>query len=112
MVYSEDMDVWVTPEGSGYRWLMSCDWAQNGPLARAAAVAPDEAACRASAAALSQAPGEAIVCVQQPDGGWRWRLAGADGIPLAESAVAFPEAPECGVSALAMQRVLAEGLAG
>jgi hypothetical protein len=103
------MDVWVVPEGTGYRWLVS-HTQREGPLARSARLWPDEAACRASAALLTDAPGEAIVCVQEPDGGWRWRLAGADGGPLAESAVRFPQAPACRVSALAMQQLLARRL--
>jgi hypothetical protein len=61
-------------------------------------------------AALTEAPGEAIVCVQETGGMWRWRLAAADGAPLAESAESFPDAPSCRVSALAMQRMLAERL--
>ncbi|MEN3307745.1 MAG: hypothetical protein V7603_3947 [Micromonosporaceae bacterium] len=106
------MDVWVVREDSGYRWLLAGGSGRDGserddPVARAATVAADEASCRASAVALTEAPGEAIVCVQQADGGWRWQLAAADGAPLAESALAYPDAPTCRVSALAMQRILA-----
>ena len=97
-------------EESGYRWLLAGATRSDGALARAAALAATEATCRASAALLTAAPGEAIVCVQESGGGWRWRLAGADGTPLAESATSFPDAPACRVSALAMQRVLAERL--
>jgi hypothetical protein len=104
------MDVWVVQEEAGYRWVLANGSTADGPLARAVTVLPDEVSCWAAAVALTEAPGEAIVCVQQADGEWRWRLAAADGTALAESALAFPHAPACRVSALAMQRMLAEQL--
>jgi hypothetical protein len=103
------MDIRVAPEGIGYRWLLRHATAQGGLLARAAGVAADEASCRAAVVGLAEAPGESILCVQENDGRWRWRLAGADGWPLAESAASFPDAPACRVSALLMQHVLAGG---
>jgi hypothetical protein len=104
------MDVWIVQEGPEYRWFLAPGTRGDGPLARGAMGCADEASCRVSAAALTEAPGEAIVCVQEHDGGWRWRLAAADGTPLAESAGSFADAPACRISALAMQRVLAERL--
>lgn len=102
------MDMTFVQEDRGYRWLLAHDSGADGLLARAATVAPDEESCRAAACRLREAPSEAIVCVQQQDGRWRWRLAGPDGTMLAESAVAFADAPTCRLSALLMQRVLAD----
>jgi hypothetical protein len=103
------MDVWVVRESAGYRWLLADGSGRQTALARAAGIVADEMTCRASAVRLSEAPGEAMLCVQEADGRWRWRLSAADGAPLAESAVSFADAPTCRDSALAMQRVLVSG---
>ena len=103
------MDVRVVREGAGYRWLLLAGERPEAVLARAAGTAPDAVSCRAAAELLAEAPSEAIVCVQERDGGWRWRLAAADGTPLAESATRHADAPTCRASALLMQGLLARG---
>jgi hypothetical protein len=106
------MDVAIVDADGRYRWLLLEQPGPEGPvLARSTLEHRNESACLGEVDALSDASPEAMCAVQQPDGSWRWRLAGPDGYALAESATVFPDARSCGQALLAAQRAL-RALAG
>lgn len=100
------MEVTVVRTGERYRWLLRSATTDRAAIARAVREFSDETACRAAADGLSAAPLHAMTAIQQADGRWRWRLWGADGHPLAESATEFLDARTCGEALLDAQQIL------
>src|SRR5690242_17836738 len=91
------MRVVIDRDADRYRWrLVRRTPSGADVLARGVCDYPDEASCRQAVAALAEAAGDAALVVQQPDGHWRWQVAGEDGAPFAESPAVYPDAAWCG----------------
>lgn len=91
------LDVTIVALDGRYRWTLVRRVPHGADVvARGVDWYPDEQSCRRGAERIWYAAPEAILAVQQPDGGWRWRLPGPDGAPLAESAQTFADARSCG----------------
>src|SRR5690348_2714806 len=91
--YPRGVDMMIDADGDRLRWrLVRRTPVGADVLARAASALTDEQSCRDAVEALAAAPAEAMLTVQEPDGRWRWVVAGPDGAPLAESAGSFRDA--------------------
>jgi hypothetical protein len=87
----------IDENGGQHRWrLVGCTAHGADLLARGLRAYPDERACYHAIGLLADAPGEAILVVQQPDGPWRWLVNGPDGEPLADSPAVYRDAAACG----------------
>ncbi len=102
------MRVVVDRDVDRYRWrLVRRTPSGADVLARGVCDYPDEASCRHAVAMLAEVPGDAALVVQQPNGHWRWRVAGPDGGPLAESPAVYRDAARCGRALAEVRRAVA-----
>jgi hypothetical protein len=87
----------IDENGGQHRWRLVGRTAHGADLlARGLRSSPDERACYHAIGLLADAPGEAMLVIQQPDGHWRWLVNGPDGEPLAESPAVYRDAAACG----------------
>jgi hypothetical protein len=91
------MKLRVRSDGHGtLRWSLVAPQAPTEPIADGLRSYADVSACQRAAADLLAASPACMMAVQQPDGRWRWSVAGPDGVALAQSSCSFDTAAACG----------------
>lgn len=93
--------------GGHFWWTLVATQQNRRPVAQGTRGYADTMECERAARQLLRVPVEAMTAERQADGTWRWAVAGADGVRLAESADVFDTAAASGYALHAVREALA-----